>query len=225
MNLSLSLRSQPEPQVEQAKDLVDDVVDLDDFEIGEPTTDLADLQAADAAAGQDDELETPLEKTISTGAPLNLDQADPIAEAEFHMAYGLYDQAANLLVKALDEEPDNRDYRVKLIEVYFVWENRDGFLAQATELHGAISDDSDADWNKVLILGKQLCPDDALFSGAAASSPAADAMDLELGEDAGEMDLDLSLGGTEVKAWEVAQLAEDDGGLDFNMDADGDDGG
>ena len=34
---------------------------------------------------------------ISTGGLVDLDQADPIAEADFHMAYGLYDQAAELL--------------------------------------------------------------------------------------------------------------------------------
>ena len=37
-------------------------------------------------AGHEGDAETPLERTISTGAPLNLDQADPVAEAEFHMA-------------------------------------------------------------------------------------------------------------------------------------------
>ncbi len=212
-----------EPQAEQASEALDDVIDFDDFDSGELTTNLEVLQAANADADQDDDSETPLEKTISAGAPLNLDQADPIAEAEFHMAYGLYDQAADLLVKALDKEPDNREQRVKLVEVYFVWENREGFLAQATALREAISDDGDADWNKVLILGKQLCPEAELFSGAAASSPTADAMDLELGEDVGEMDLDFALGGTGIKASEGAALADDDAGLDLDIGAAGED--
>ena len=184
----------------------------------EQTSALEQLDAADAAAGPDDETETPLEKTISTGAPLNLDQADPVAEAEFHMAYGLYDQAADLLVRALDEEPDNRAYRVKLIEVYFVWENKDGFLEQATALHESIPDESDSDWNKVLILGKQLCPDAELFSGSAASAPSADSMDLELSDDVGETDIDFSLGGNEVEALDESALAADDSGeLDFDL--------
>ena len=46
--------------------------------------------------------ETPLERTISTDSPVNLDEADPIAEADFHMAYGLYDQAADLLSNCVD---------------------------------------------------------------------------------------------------------------------------
>jgi pilus assembly protein FimV len=171
---------------------------------------IADI-AADAAPARDDEVELPLEKTITTGALLNLDQTDPVAEAEFHMAYGLYDQAADLLVRALDDEPDNRVYRVKLIEVYFVWENKDGFLLQATAFHESIGDSSDPDWNKVLILGKQLCPDAELFAGADAAAPSADAMDLEL-SDVGETEIDFSLGGTEVKALDGDVLDMDLGG-------------
>ena len=140
-------------------------------------------------AGQD-ELELPLEKTISTGAPLNLDQADPVAEAEFHMAYGLYDQAADLLTRALKDDPDNRAYRLKLIEVFFVWENKEGFLEQARLLKSGEPRSNDSDWNKVLILGKQLCPGDPLFSGVAASS-ATGAMDLELSADAGDTSIDF----------------------------------
>jgi pilus assembly protein FimV len=153
------------------------------------------------AAGQD-EVELPLEKTISTGAPLNLDQADPVAEAEFHMAYGLYDQAADLLTRALKDDADNRAYRLKLLEVFFVWENKDGFLEQARILQAGGVSRSDSDWNKVLILGKQLCPADPLFSGVA-SSPAAGSMDLEL-SDAGETSVDFSV---------------DSGGADLNFDA------
>jgi pilus assembly protein FimV len=36
------------------------------------------------------------DETISSEAAINLDQGDPLAEADFHMAYGLYDQAADL---------------------------------------------------------------------------------------------------------------------------------
>ena len=43
------------------------------------------------------------EETISTEAALDLDQADPLAEADFHMAYGLYDQAVDLVRMALSE--------------------------------------------------------------------------------------------------------------------------
>ena len=171
-------------------------------------------------AADDGDDEVPLERTISTGAPINLDQADPIAEAEFHMAYGLYDQAADLLTQALAKEPDNRAYRVKLIEVFFVWENRDGFLEHARQLHKSLDADSENDWNKVLILGKQLCPDDVLFAGAQTAAPAADSMDLELPEASGESEtsLDFSLDSPTV---EVGLAGQADADIDFNIgDAD-----
>ena len=34
-----------------------------------------------------------------------LEQGDPLAEADFHMAYGLYDQAADLVRLAIEREP------------------------------------------------------------------------------------------------------------------------
>ena len=58
---------------------------------------------------RDADAETPLERTISTEGAVELDQADVVAEAEFHMAYGLYDQAAELLTRAL------RDARIDAI--------------------------------------------------------------------------------------------------------------
>jgi pilus assembly protein FimV len=161
-------------------------------------------------AGQDD-MEVPLEQTISTGAPMNLDQSDPIAEAEFHMAYGLYDQAADLLVKALAGEPDNRAYRVKLIEVYFVWENQHGFMEQARALHEGLDAAGQSDWNKVVILGKQLCPDDELFAGKETAAPTADAMDLELPEEQ-QTSVDFNIGD--------ADLGEIDPSMDISLDLD-----
>ena len=45
------------------------------------------------------------DETISSETAINLDQGDPLAEADFHMAYGLYDQAADLVRIAIQREP------------------------------------------------------------------------------------------------------------------------
>jgi len=50
------------------------------------------------------------------------------------MAYGLYDQAADLIRIAIAREPARRDLRLKLLEVFFVWGNKDQFLHAAREL-------------------------------------------------------------------------------------------
>jgi len=147
--------------------------------------------------------ESPLERTISTDGPVNLDQSDPLAEADFHMAYGLYDQAADLLTAAIGREPARRDLQLKLLDVFFVWENRDAFLKEARALRARIGDDNDPDWKRVAIIGKQLCPDDPLFAGAVA--PAAEDVDLAFtGESADTGTLDLP-------------LVDDSGVIDFDL--------
>ena len=53
--------------------------------------------------------------TISSETSINLEHADPLAEADFHMAYGLYDQAADIVKLAMEREPERRDLRLKLL--------------------------------------------------------------------------------------------------------------
>ena len=132
-----------------------------------------------------------LDDTLSSETAINLDQADPLAEADFHMAYGLYDQAADIVKLAIDREPDRRDLKHKLLEVYFVWGNKDAFLDVARDL-GRTRDQAPAgDWDKVVIMGRQIAADDALFAGAAALTPTADVdLDLEAG---GPQSIDLEL--------------------------------
>ncbi|HEX6999788.1 MAG TPA: FimV/HubP family polar landmark protein [Gammaproteobacteria bacterium] len=145
------------------------------------------------------------DETLSTQTVIDLDQADPVAEADFHMAYGLYDQAAELITKALESDPDRRDLKLKLLEVYFVWGNKESFLATAKKLREEMGASPDADWDKVVIMGKQICPDERLFAGAA--SAAAVDVDLEAG---GSPALDLAF--------------EDDKGDALDIDLTGDDG-
>ena len=182
----------------------------------EPTREIPDLPVELEVPVED--VEGLLEATLSMPAPINLDQADPVAEAEFHMAYGLYDQAADLLIQALQADQDNRDLRVKLLEVYFVWENQEGFLTEARTLREIIANDSDPDWNKVLIMGKQICPDDELFSAVASGTGVAESVDFSLfsedGADAG-LDVDIS-GGSAADGVDDLDL---DLGADFSPGA------
>ena len=129
----------------------------------------------------------PADDTLSSQTVINLDQADPVAEADFHMAYGLYDQAAELVQKALDAAPDRRDLKLKLLEVFFVWGNKDAFLSAAQNLRKEIGQKPDADWDKVVIMGKQICPDERLFAEATAAAGQVD-VDLQ----AGDSPLDLA---------------------------------
>jgi pilus assembly protein FimV len=169
-----------------------------------------------------------LEDTFSSETAINLDQTDPIAEADFHMAYGLYDQAADLVNGALSLEPERTDLLTKLCEIYFVWGNRDAFVDAAGRLRGAVDEEESADWDKIVIMGQQIAADDALFAGASAIG-ATKAVDLsfEAGMDeTGALDMELisdeAAGGGDIVdlgADEETQALEAEDGVDFFIDS------
>ena len=133
------------------------------------------------------------DETISSETAINLDQGDPLAEADFHMAYGLYDQAADLIRIAIGREPARRDLRLKLLEVFFVWGNKDQFLQAARELADTRAEAAPGEWEKILIMGKQLAPEDPLFSGTGGVSGAtAGGVDLDLEGGQSRVDFDLA---------------------------------
>jgi len=163
-----------------------------------------------------------LEDTFSSETAVNLDQTDPIAEADFHMAYGLYDQAADLINGALESDPSDKSLMSKLCEIYFVWGNRDSFVDAATRLNMAVGDDGSADWDKIVIMGQQIAADHDLFAGAELAGVTKE-VDLSF-DDAGDSDgaLDMDFGADDGGASDVIDLGADDEatqeGVDFNFD-------
>jgi pilus assembly protein FimV len=132
--------------------------------------------------------------TMSSESAVNLDQGDPLAEADFHMAYGLYDQAADLVRIALEREPDRRDLRLKLLEIYFVWGNKEAFLQTAKGLEATRDRAPAGEWDKIVIMGKQICPDEPLFASTAGSGRGAGAL-VDLNLEGGENRVDIDLFG------------------------------
>jgi pilus assembly protein FimV len=139
------------------------------------------------------------EETISAEAALDLDQADPLAEADFHMAYGLYDQAVDLVRMALSKEPQRHDLKLKLAEIHFVAGDTNQFLSVARELKKQLG--PGADWDRIVIMGRQLAPDEPIFAGAM--------------QDAG---VDVSLeGGDNLVDLDLLSAPEGDEGLDIDL--------
>ncbi len=160
-----------------------------------------------------------------------LEQGDPLAEADFHMAYGLYDQAADLVKMAIQREPGRRDLKLKLLEVFFVWGNKDQFLQTARELADTRDASAPGEWEKVVIMGKQLAPEDALFSQSYSGvGPSSVDLNLEGGQNLVDFDLlgepsvsltqdggvDMDLGGAQRD--NDAPSSGGLGGLDFMLD-------
>ena len=152
-----------------------------------------------------------IEDTMSSETALNLEQADPLAEADFHMAYGLYDQAADIVKLAIGREPNRRDLKLKLLEVYFVWGNKDAFIDVARDLARTRDTGAAGEWDKVVIMGRQIAGDDALFAHAATAGPANVDLDLEAGGDQG---VDLELLGGDAPA---AKAPAGDGFVDLDL--------
>ncbi len=127
-----------------------------------------------------------------TDVPVTLDQGDPLAEADFHMAYGLYDQAADLVKIGLSREPQRRDLKLKLLEVFFVWGNKDQFLQTAREIASTRDQALPGEWEKVVIMGRQIAPDDPLFTqGGALAGATSGGVDLNLEGGQNRVDFDL----------------------------------
>jgi pilus assembly protein FimV len=133
-----------------------------------------------------------IDDTVTGEHPVALDQGDPLAEADFHMAYGLYDQAADLVQIAMSREPDRRDLKLKLLEVFFVWGNKERFLQTARELAGTREQSLPGEWEKVVIMGRQIASEDPLFAGTAGLAAAASGgVDLNLEGGQNRVDFDL----------------------------------
>ncbi|MDX1481211.1 MAG: FimV/HubP family polar landmark protein, partial [Woeseiaceae bacterium] len=173
-----------------------------------------DTQTAERAA---------MEDTYSSDTALNLDQSDPIAEADFHMAYGLYDQAADLVNGALAVEPERTDLVAKLCEIYFVWGNRDAFVDAAERFKSLLGDREDPEWDKTVIMGQQIAGDHELFSDVQGATKAVDlafddeeggALDVDFAAEAGDDDV-IDLGAEDPAA---AEASETNTALDFVFD-------
>src|SRR5581483_11938417 len=100
---------------------------------------------------------------------IDLEGGDALAEADFHLAYGLYDEAILLLTQALTRNPNRTDVRTKLAEAYFSANRGQEFLETSRALKGQLDA---AGWEKIAVLGRQLFPNEALFGGSGKAQPA-----------------------------------------------------
>ena len=145
---------------------IPDVAELGDTE---EMTEVADEVAHDAeqdilqAASDLDMLHTP-EGDI-----------DPIVEADVYLAYRRYQQAEALIQNALAKQPGSLDLQAKLLEIYYASKNAESFQKVAQSLYEGIgADDDNALWQRILPMGRELCPDHTLFnpSGGAGDTAA-----------------------------------------------------
>ena len=110
---------------------------------------------------------------------INLGDNDPLSEADFHLAYGLYDEAILLLKSATAQQPGRTDLKVKLAETYFAAGRPMEFQELAEDLKGSLSA---SEWSKLAIMGSQICPDVAMFQSADGDGGLDADFDLDFGD-------------------------------------------
>lgn len=90
---------------------------------------------------------------------------DPLAEADVYLAYGRYNQAEELIRQALAEDPQRPELRLKLLEIFYAKDDSAAFEAYAQEIKHQGADRDPDFWEKVVDMGRELCPQSSLFGG------------------------------------------------------------
>lgn len=112
-------------------------------------------------------------------------EVDPISEADVYIAYGRFDQAEEMVLQALQQEPGNVTYQHKLLEIYYANKETEKFVALAQNMKSESADQADVDgWNRAKLMGVELDPENPLFEDAAevASQDLVDDLDVALSE-------------------------------------------
>lgn len=128
----------------------------------------------------------------STEAGEEESRDDVIAEADVYLAYGIYQQAEELLTQAIADNPERDDYRLKLAETYYASKNTDEFVAIASDIKQRVDNDASPIWKKVLGMGQDLCADNPLFKSAMVGGLVTGSLSAGVSE----TDFDLDMDGT-----------------------------
>jgi len=100
---------------------------------------------------------------------IDTDEVDPIAEAEVYLAYGRDAQAEEILKDALKKDSQRQEIYLKLLEIHAQHNKPSAFETVASELY-AVSKGQGEVWHKAVMLGRQLDPNNPMFTDGAAAT-------------------------------------------------------
>ena len=159
---------------------------------------------------------------------IDTDEVDPIAEAEVYLAYGRDAQAEEILKDALKKDPQRQEIYLKLLEIHAQHNKPSAFETVAAELY-SVSQGQGETWQKAVGLGRQLDPNNPMFteggSGAAAAAAAASAGKLAAEGEAPASAVEARakaeparIPDSGVPADVASDMGDTGGGLDFKLD-------
>ncbi len=149
---------------------------------------------------------------------------DVLAEVDVCLAYGMNDQAVETLNAALETSPDNKQYRLKLVEAHVALEDEAGAREAANALRERLGPEDDEMRDRLSELESRL--------GSSAGEATADALDDAVaGDDSGPANADaesneIDFSGLDLPDAEASDTSEategtpagDDEGLSFDID-------
>ncbi|MDH3315873.1 MAG: hypothetical protein OER43_08930 [Gammaproteobacteria bacterium] len=175
-----------------------------------------------------DEANQPAGSDTGTGGTMESADEDPLSELNIYMAYEHFDQAEDLVRRAITDSPDRHDYRLKLLEVFYAAKNLPSFQDAARELRDIAGADSPliataAGWWEDLAPGRDLFggpqPGASQASGTAVEGED-EVFDVTSGTagdtEASAVDFDLGFAATGAGEGEMDSQGS---GVDFDLDS------
>ncbi|ORU92570.1 MAG: hypothetical protein A6F72_04990 [Cycloclasticus sp. symbiont of Poecilosclerida sp. N] len=90
-------------------------------------------------------------------------ETDPLIKSSVHIDCGRYQQAEDVIQTALEIDPDNLEYKLKLLDIHFASNNAGAFEQIATTLVSLKVSDSET-WEYIAEMGEEVCPASLLFN-------------------------------------------------------------
>ena len=157
--------------------------------------------------GIEDVFDSFVSPTAGAASETEIEDVDPIAEADVYLAYGRHEQAEEILQEAIQFDPGRLELKLKLLEILYSQKKADDFAAFAAQVQPLVEGDAET-WRKIRSMGHQLTPENPLFTGAEAV--------------VGEVSLVGSTGvEQEVLDLDAVDETEDDSDLVDSLDLDG----
>ena len=103
---------------------------------------------------------------------IDVEEVDPVAEAEVYIAYGRDAQAEEILKEAMAKDAGRHEIPLKLLEIYSARKSAASFESIAKELHRSVGG-SHPVWSRVAEMGRKLDPSNSLYTAAAVTAGAA----------------------------------------------------
>jgi pilus assembly protein FimV len=148
----------------------------------------------------DDATQIAMQPSIAEAPAEEEPEEDPMQEVNTYLAFEQFDQAEEFIRQALENEPDNPEYHVKLLEVFYTSGNKKSYEEAARVLHDKVGGEGDH-WSMAVAMWQEMSPNRALFEAPVA----------------GEEDETTEAAGGGVVDITTDEEAGDDAGLDFDL--------